>query len=253
MCYLGRKRASNVASFSLIELLVSIGIIALLAAMLLPTLKTARELAKQSQCASNVQQLLSATHNYLLDFNGYYPPAYDLDNNSRQWDAIAVSGEGGPWQPGILWYSANGASVQVQRCPTYAPKEDDVVAPYANLGYGYNASYIGRTMDAAGNPFPTVRDTEVKSPSLTLVFADGEHEDAVSRLLFSPQSSGYDSYANSYRHYGTVGFRHAANANVGYADGHCKPTRECYKNCSSGPLFPRTGFLSYDNSAYDLE
>jgi len=50
-------RRSRWRSFTLLELLVVIGIIALLAAMLLPALKGARESARKITCVNNLRQL----------------------------------------------------------------------------------------------------------------------------------------------------------------------------------------------------
>src|SRR5258706_4116785 len=59
--------------FTLVELLVVIGIIALLIAMLLPTLSKARENAIRAKCASNIRQWGQGLHMYANDNKGYFP------------------------------------------------------------------------------------------------------------------------------------------------------------------------------------
>ena len=59
--------------FTLIELLVVVAIIALLVAILLPSLKRAREQAKRAVCASNIHQLIVGLHLYHEDNGGELP------------------------------------------------------------------------------------------------------------------------------------------------------------------------------------
>ncbi len=74
------QRAHNAVNsffFTLIELLVVIAIISILAAMLLPALKNARESGCRISCLSNLKQLGLAGNMYRNDFNNYEPIQLD--------------------------------------------------------------------------------------------------------------------------------------------------------------------------------
>ena len=63
----------QLVAFTLVELLVVIGIIAVLIAILLPALKRAREQARAVQCMSNIRQLSTAVVMFAQEHKGWMP------------------------------------------------------------------------------------------------------------------------------------------------------------------------------------
>ncbi len=70
--------SSNRRGFTLTELLIVIGIIAILMALLLPAVQFARESARQVECKNHLHQIGLALHLH-LDTHGHFPPAHTND------------------------------------------------------------------------------------------------------------------------------------------------------------------------------
>lgn len=110
-----KKRA-----FTLVELLVVIGIIAILIAILMPAMQRARDHARGVQCASNLRQLMTAALMFAQDNQGRlfgnWSDSGNPDENKRDW----LAGGTGDWtkapEAGTLFKYVRNAAVY--RCPS---------------------------------------------------------------------------------------------------------------------------------------
>jgi len=117
--HLGQQKP---AGFTLVELLVVIGIIALLISILLPSLSRAREMGQQIKCLSNLKQIGTAFVMYANENDRYMPFASWNDGTKLYredwlwWQQIRIKRiEESAIQP-YLKFTAN--SLDVLRCPT---------------------------------------------------------------------------------------------------------------------------------------
>jgi prepilin-type processing-associated H-X9-DG protein/prepilin-type N-terminal cleavage/methylation domain-containing protein len=234
-------------AFTLVELLVVIGIIALLIAILLPTLSTARAQAKTVQCLSNLRELGIMAQIYTGDYGGAYPIAMA---GFYQWDFTELPNK--PVMPGILW--EGHANMKIQQCPSFDGKSDTPSDPFT--GYNYNTSFIGHGQgEYTTTPAKT---SDIRHPDRTALFGDGQYISGADKFMRAPIQENpvtTGDYLTNYniRLAGTQGYRHRGKTNVCYCDGHASSVSDCYPH--TGPQLttaaPGCGFLSADNSAYD--
>jgi prepilin-type N-terminal cleavage/methylation domain-containing protein/prepilin-type processing-associated H-X9-DG protein len=97
-----RRRSACRRAFTLLELLIVIGIIALLIALLMPSLTRARAHARSVQCQSNLHQIGQNLLIYANQWKGWiYPPEMVADNPEDQRWPVEVF-KPAIWNPKIL-------------------------------------------------------------------------------------------------------------------------------------------------------
>ena len=108
----GHKQQNPHSAFTLVELLVVIAIIALLIAILIPTLAGARDQARGVACRSNMKQLMNGMFYYIAD-DGAFPGTHGL--------FYFQSLFGAPWPriPGVTWDGARDRIEGVNVTPPY--------------------------------------------------------------------------------------------------------------------------------------
>lgn len=127
-----RNRTNSTArAFTLVELLVVIGIIAVLISILLPSLARARQAATKISCASNMRQIMLGMLMYANDNKGDIPPMLTSGSNTLySWNDWA----------GILVQNGHVGSTKVFTCPDDdIPRDPTRLLPTSvNRSYGCN-------------------------------------------------------------------------------------------------------------------
>ena len=208
-----------------------VSILAMLTAILLPSLGRARRQAISAACKSNMRQMGIGMTMYTHEY-GMFP--------AHQW-IIA-----GPPEVRFRWFNAMVRMLggyKVQNCPAVADWEVG-----RNNSYGYNYKYLGSARENASGPKAPYESFPVKSvrmPGRTIAFGDtdgtgwkkahvngvndpdmyGNHGYTLDPTFipeFSLQSySGGENEPYAWKRYRTyISTRHLGGSNLCFADGH---------------------------------
>ena len=256
------KRSAPGAGFTLIELLVVISIIALLLAILLPSLKSARDQAMQVTCASRLKQWGVAFHCYASENAGIWPHCDGLDRedpdpndpdrlppNAKPWTAANWHGWVDMLPPLIDYQSwryykkwEHPTQNTFYQCPSARLKEGKKVYKYDPRKSGYFSYAMNscleldegawRPPDGTDYPMPSFLDTaRIVCPQRVIVLFE---------QLLDPSRGygGWTRYRDAGKHCGSYPISFSARhprsgsrlgGNLLFGDGHVDWWRTVWK------------------------
>jgi prepilin-type N-terminal cleavage/methylation domain-containing protein len=194
-------------AFTLIELLVVIAIIAVLAALLLPALSTAKQKAWSTQCLSNLRQIGFGLKMYGDDANSRYP----MSAGTVYWDQYDPISRVQSWMQQMF---PNVPSTNTYRCPSNRQLPTDKQSNF-NYFNGARAAFV-----AAGNQRAAVVSSQILFPVAYVLSGD--------TLEFNPLDADKDDYTQNCVGGETNGApaiewqAHSKGQNILFEDGHAK-------------------------------
>lgn len=232
-------RRKKKVTFTLIELLMVICIIAILTSILLPALKKARETTRRTCCASNQRQVAVEFCSYCADYGGALPLV--APDPQQYW-------EGPAWvqymlptyfteEQQVATRNSVRVDIPILNCPSHT-KKLSMNAQTVPLGinqqssYGMNLFGIGGRYQAAWCQEPGYRKaSQIRYPSRQLAFADSQLE---SESVNYPDGNsakgeckvGITFCSSSPPYTGILGFRHNGMINAVMTDGHVELKRK---------------------------
>jgi prepilin-type N-terminal cleavage/methylation domain-containing protein/prepilin-type processing-associated H-X9-DG protein len=145
---MARQQQTRRRGFTLVELLVVIGIIALLVSILLPALSKARDQANRVKCSSNIRQVLLAIQIFANNHRGTLPVGW---SGSPNWIGGGQEMAGnlglGSSLEGLMNHPEKSPPIPILNCPSYASNPfDHAPAFYDDVArYSVPAGYPGFT------------------------------------------------------------------------------------------------------------
>jgi len=208
--------------FTLTELLIVVGIVALLVALLFPVFSHVRARGRQTVCLSNLRQLSVATSLYAQDADDHYPYAGDpSDLNTNIWQK---------WQHGKYWPTVEGMQLHNQTVP-------NVMVPYvrnqelwhcpADSGFDLGGSFEDIPMEAHPSCFQAYGMSYVYT---TLLVLDGQTLGGVRAWSRLPPYSEHDPvdvplFSDHVGHWHGGAERNEERLNMVMVDGHAISVR----------------------------